>query len=306
MNGNRAATRAGTLRTLIEPAHILPPNDEPSMPDETNRNAMVVHPQYGAYLPGRWVPAPRYLLRRDRLLAHLSPLRPGRVIEVGCGSGAFLHELQLRGFRCTGLDTSAAAIATSRLLLGGAIELYDRAQPNWEGQFDYLVACEVLEHIEDDKTALQSWLKWLKGGGTVFLSVPAHMSLWGPHDVFSGHVRRYSRDALDSLARECGVVDRRIECYGFPITTITHKLRNLAVRHQARGSQVENTAKSGIDRSVDTKLFGYQTSLPGRLIMKTGCLLQRLFLRTELGEGYLLVGRILPSHSRSTVTEAFE
>lgn len=262
------------------------------MLDEPNANAIAVHPQYGAYLPGRWVPAPRYLLRRDRLLAHLSPLRPGRAIEVGCGSGAFLRELHSRGFACTGLDTSTAAIATSRLLLEGvAVDLYDREQPNWAGRFDYLVACEVLEHIDDDRAALKSWLEWLEPAGMVLLSVPAHMSLWGPHDAFSGHVRRYSRDGFASLARDCGIMDVRIECYGFPITTITHRLRNMAVRNKTEGSRAENTAKSGIDRSVDTKMFGYQKSIPGRVIMKAGCLLQRIFLRTELGEGYLLVGR---------------
>ena len=52
---------------------------------------MEIHPVYGISFPERgWVPAPRYLLRRDRVLRLLARLPVGRLLEIGCGSGALL------------------------------------------------------------------------------------------------------------------------------------------------------------------------------------------------------------------------
>ena len=58
--------------------------------------ALTVDRQYGAVLEGRWVPAPRFVLRRDRVLPLVESLPAGRVIEVGCGAGALLRELAQR------------------------------------------------------------------------------------------------------------------------------------------------------------------------------------------------------------------
>jgi 2-polyprenyl-3-methyl-5-hydroxy-6-metoxy-1,4-benzoquinol methylase len=71
------------------------------MPDATQAaTAVTVDRQFGAVLEGRWVPAPRFVLRRDRVLPLTENLPAGRVIEVGCGSGALLREFASRGHEC--------------------------------------------------------------------------------------------------------------------------------------------------------------------------------------------------------------
>jgi hypothetical protein len=119
------------------------------------------------------------------------------------------------------------------------------------------------------------------------------MRMWGVRDVWAGHVRRYSRQDLQRLADGAGLQVERIECNGFPLVNVTNFFANLSVSGKGLAGggegQAQATAASGVDRSLHLKLFGLQTSLPGRLIMKAGCLLQRAFLGTDWGDCFVLV-----------------
>jgi SAM-dependent methyltransferase len=257
--------------------------------------ALTIDRQYGAVLEGRWVPAPRFVLRRDRVLPLVEGLPAGRVIEVGCGSGALLRELAQRGHDCVGLETSPDAVEVAGQMLADfpKARVLAQAEPGWEESFDLLMAFEVLEHIEDDRGALKDWVRWLRPGGKVILSMPAHMAMWSQRDAWAGHYRRYGRDEMVRLAEAAGLKIDKLECYGFPLSNLTHWLGNVSVRGQdfAGGgmSQEEATAASGTDRTAAIKYFPWQRSLLGRAIMGTACQIQRPFLGTQLGDGYLLV-----------------
>lgn len=257
--------------------------------------ALTVDRQYGAVLEDRWVPAPRFVLRRDRVLPRIEGMPAGRVIEVGCGSGALLRELALRGHECVGLETSPDAAEVAGQMLAGfpKARVLGKAEPGWDGSFDLLMAFEVLEHIEDDHGALAEWVRWLKPGGKVILSMPAHMSKWGPHDAWTGHYRRYGKADMVQLAESAGLTINQLECYGFPLSNLTQWLSNRAVRGQTYvgggTSQDEATAASGTDRTTAIRHFPWQRSPIGRAIMATACQMQRPFLGTGLGDGYLMV-----------------
>lgn len=252
-----------------------------------------VDDELGAVLEGRWVPAPRYLLRRDRVLVALADMPPRRILEVGCGAGALLHDLHRLGHRCTGLEHSEAARGMAVAMHAHTdVEIVAAAAPAWPAQpFDALVSCEVLEHINDDTAALREWLSFVRPGGRVVLSVPAHPTWWGPHDVWAGHVRRYSKAAFVDLAERAGLQVDRVECYGFPVANLTMVLRNLATVIKGKDALdvAASTARSGVERHTEVKLFAGQTSLPGRLALRAALAMQKRFLSTPLGEGYLIV-----------------
>lgn len=256
---------------------------------------VTVDRQYGAVLEGRWVPAPRFVLRRDRALAAIRHLPVGRVVEVGCGSGALLRELAVRGHECHGIETSPDALEVADQMLAGfpGARISDGPQGGWEGSFDTLLSFDVLEHIEDDVAALRQWVSWLKPGGTAVLSMPAHRAMWSPRDAWIGHYRRYDKADMLELAQAAGLNVQRLECYGFPLANFTHWLGNRAMRGQdyAGGAQdmAGATAASGTDRRSELRLFGYQRSPVGRAIMAAACLAQRPFLGTGFGDGYLMV-----------------
>ncbi|TFL18091.1 class I SAM-dependent methyltransferase [Jannaschia formosa] len=261
---------------------------------------VVLHPDYGPACPeARWVPAPRYLLRRSVILDVLGDLPPGRYLEMGCGPGGLLHDLTRMGFETVGVDRSASARRIGGHLLADipGLHVLESAEDLPEASFDYLAAFEVLEHIEDDAAALADWTRYLRPGGHVLISVPAHPERWNPADVWAGHCRRYRRGDLAALIAGAGIKLDRILCYGFPLANVMELLSApiYAVQTRRRGGarmqQEARTDESGSDRSLLTRLWPIYSSAPARRVMRGLWRIQRRHLTTERGVGFLAIGR---------------
>jgi len=257
------------------------------------------HPVFGVIVPEKgWVPAPTYLLRRYRVLQILGALHHGEVLEVGCGAGALSRDLARRGFNVHAFDTSPAAyeIATYVNKDNPRVHLYSKAQEDWNSRFDYVIALEVLEHIVDDRTTLEQWGSWLQPGGYLLLSVPAHSRRWNASDEWAGHIRRYERTELESLLRSCGFSIRNFECYGVPLANLIDPIR---ARYHAKSLKFEpqkadhakHTERSGVQRSLERRLFFIQASWPGIKLMQLFCTMQSWFSQTDLGNGYLVLAQ---------------
>lgn len=256
------------------------------------------NPFFGPAAPDLgWIPAPRYLLRRERILGMIAGVQPGRLLEVGPGAGALLVEFTRAGFACEALEQSAAArqLATAFLAgFGAAVPVHQNPQAHWKEGFDLVCAFDVLEHIEEDAAALEQWHSWLRPGGVLLLSVPAHGSRWNAGDVWAGHYRRYEREGLVRLLAQNGFSVRVFECYGFPLANLTERIgapmyqRKLNAKRRAKEhAHRQGSDVSGIDRSSHLHVHSLLTSWVGRGIF-WGCMrLQRLFLRSDLGNGYL-------------------
>ncbi len=253
---------------------------------------------FGAAFPARgWVPAPRYALRRARILSHLRRLPCARVLEIGCGAGALLNDLEKMGWECTGAEESTPALALARKCNHDTnIHLLSDIP---EQNFDVLMAFEVLEHIEDARKALNAWLQRLNPGGMLLLSVPAHPRKWCASDILAGHYRRYAKKDFIALVEGCGCGVEAVECYGWPMSNIVAAIRNWRdARVLKRMPQAPlpsaMTPGSGIDRKVETKLYPFYSGLLGRMGLRVAFLLQRASLHREWGTGYLLIARKPP------------
>ena len=254
---------------------------------------------YGSSIKGRWVPAPRFALRRRRIMELTASLPAGRLLETGPGAAALLREFALRNFSCTGYDTSNEARSVAEQMIGDLsnVSIVSQTGDNWQNGFDFLLSCEVLEHIDNDQQALNEWVGYLKKGGIAIIAVPCHMKKFGPLDEWAGHIRRYEKTELVNLLNNAGLEVTYFETYGYPLANITSMLRNRMLKKTETERQNKttaiDTARSGIERGTESKLYRFQTNLFGRLIMRSAFALQYLFRKTELGDGFIVLAKKL-------------
>jgi SAM-dependent methyltransferase len=258
------------------------------------------HPVLGAALPELgWVPAPSYLMRRDRILRMMRALPPGQLVEIGCGAGALLNDLARMGHACQAMETSPAARALAEVMLRdrSGIQVHATPPADWNGRFDYVLAFEVLEHIEDDRAALATWASWLKPRGHLVISVPAHQRRWTASDVWAGHYRRYEQAQLTGLLEASGFQIRQVECYGFPLSNMMAPVRGwlhqraMRREHTSAEDKAGNTQRSGTERAVESRFYPLEASFVGTALLKLNFALQALSVRTEMGTGFLVLAQ---------------
>jgi len=261
---------------------------------------VVAHRHFGSAMPNlNWVPAPRYLMRRDLLLRIFARHTPGRILEIGCGAGSLLCDLTARGFSALGVDQSPSALRLARTLAADndAMQVADTTDDAEAISFDYLTAFEVLEHIEDDHAALADWSRYLRQNGTLIFSVPAHPHRWNAADEWAGHFRRYRRSDLHALAEGAGYRITEIQSYGFPIANAMEKLGARVYARQSNGAEradmdiTSRTEASGSDRKLLTKLWPIYSAWPAAAIFRAMLAFQRLFAKGDRGIGYIVVAR---------------
>lgn len=78
------------------------------------------------------------------------------------------------------------------------IDLFDLHTEN-NRKFDTIIFIHVLEHIENDKAALDKAYDLVSSGGYVLLEVPALQWLYSEHDKTIGHYRRYNKKLMKSI-----------------------------------------------------------------------------------------------------------
>jgi SAM-dependent methyltransferase len=168
---------------------------------------------------------PRHELRERLLLDLFLSARPGpEVLNGGAGQGTMSRRLAELGFDVTSTDASPAAVAALRdRVPGQVVEADITALPFGSASFDAAVLGEVLEHVEDDATALAEVARVLRPGSVLALSVPANPKLFGPSDVWAGHVRRYTRPELLEACAAASFTVHRCLGWGFPMSRLYHR-----------------------------------------------------------------------------------
>ena len=143
----------------------------------------------------------------------------GAILEVGCSSGFFLRDLRAAfpEAEVVGSDAVRATLEkVSESAQGLPLVLMDILDcPLAGGQFDAVVALNVLEHLEDDALALSEISRLVKPGGVVVVEVPQGPGLFDVYDVLLKHVRRYSRAGLLGKILGAGLTVERTTSIGF-------------------------------------------------------------------------------------------
>ena len=147
----------------------------------------------------------------------IPPLSPGRMLEVGCASGAYLDYMAKKGWLVQGIEFSEEVAQSARDLgyqvHGGALE----TAPQPDELFDLVVGWMVLEHLHDPVTGLKKLHKWAKPNGWLALSIPNADSL--EFNLFKDkgyalqvptHIYHYTPNSLEKVLHAGGWTIKKI------------------------------------------------------------------------------------------------
>jgi SAM-dependent methyltransferase len=146
----------------------------------------------------------------------LRPYVGDRVLEIGAGIGALTGQFIPRQVYVAS-DINPHYLAYLRSYSFGKpylrVREIDVTEPahfrGLEGEFDTALMVNVLEHVADERVALQNLWSALEPSGRVVILVPQHPGLYGTLDQALEHRERYTPGHLKQALTEAGFrVDR--------------------------------------------------------------------------------------------------
>jgi SAM-dependent methyltransferase len=237
---------------------------------------------------------PKLILRESAVDDLMKDWPTGSFLETGAGTGYMTRKLLQKGYHGACFELGQAARGMLRTNLADSastINVLDSLDELGSQTFDYLFTFEVLEHIENDLEALLQWTSYLKVGGRILLSVPAHQRKYGKSDELVGHVRRYERAQMLGLLEDAGYGDIRLINYGFPISEISRPLSNVIAKQdppEKQASMLELSMQSSHTRQPRIRklinLVGERPILPFKKV-------QQLFYQYDWGDGIIATAR---------------
>ena len=150
------------------------------------------------------------LKRKLKLIDGISA-KSKRLLDVGCGTGAFIHLAKNEGWTVSGFEPNEQARNIAKSKNGDVV--FDETE--WENlsdrKFDIISLWHVFEHLPDPTEALKHYFKILADEGYLILAVPNfnsfdasyYKSYWAAFDV-PRHLWHFSQASIKILASENG------------------------------------------------------------------------------------------------------
>lgn len=160
-----------------------------------------------------------------------------RFVEYGCSNGLVMHELERAGWRVLGADMHLGGLRNAAGLVEGPLVCAPLERIRFQQQVDAIGFFDVIEHLAEDRAALQRAVDELVPGGHLVVTVPAFPSLWSSFDVLLGHKRRYTAADLTRLFRSLDleiVTVRYAFSLMFPLVWLQRKLVREAPAEEQR------------------------------------------------------------------------
>lgn len=152
------------------------------------------------------------LQQKAGLVTSRTGVEKGRILDVGCGTGAFLNVMRDRGWEIEGIEPDYDARQLVKELYhiepkepGAIVEI-----PN--GSLDAITLWHVLEHVHELHPYVEKLKELLKPGGRLFIAVPNYQSedakhykpFWAAYDV-PRHLYHFSPKSMEVLMRRHGL-----------------------------------------------------------------------------------------------------
>ncbi len=142
----------------------------------------------------------------------------GKLLDIGCGVGDFLHTTEEHGWECTGVEPSEEAKTIARKRIKGEIIASEDLEQIPDAGFDLITMWHVLEHIDDLKWQVEQLQRLVNPQGRIVIAVPNYKSydaqlykeLWAAYDV-PRHLNHFSKTTLTKIFKSKGLELKKTE-----------------------------------------------------------------------------------------------
>lgn len=154
----------------------------------------------------------RTLKHKRKLVAKYTNKTHGSILDIGCGTGAFLAEMKSAGWQTTGLEPDATARENAFKLHRIDPLLPEVLFSLPKESFDAITLWHVLEHVHDVQGYLKQCRSLLKENGKIFIAVPNYNSYdaavygdaWAAYDV-PRHLYHFTVKSMEAILKLNGL-----------------------------------------------------------------------------------------------------
>ena len=136
----------------------------------------------------------------------------GKLLEIGCGVGDFLHVAENKGWQCTGVEPSEEAREIARQRIKGDLLYSEDLEQLPDQSFDLITMWHVLEHVDDLKWQVAQLQRLIKPNGRIVIAVPNYQSydgrfynaFWAAYDV-PRHLNHFNKTVITKIFKTSGL-----------------------------------------------------------------------------------------------------
>jgi len=160
----------------------------------------------------------RTLQSKKKLIERETEKSNGNILDIGCGTGAFLNTMQKGGWKITGLEPDETARVKAKTLYGIDPQPSNNIFNLSNNSYDAITMWHVLEHVHELNEYVAQLKNMLTEKGKIFIAVPNYTSydaqhygqFWAAYDV-PRHLYHFSPESMKKLVEQHGLTIKKIK-----------------------------------------------------------------------------------------------
>ena len=176
----------------------------------------------------------------------------GKLLDIGCGVGDFIHTAELKGWECLGVEPSEDAKNIAKTRIKANIVNSKELEQMPDESFEVITMWHVLEHVDNLKWQIEQLERLIKENGRIVIAVPNYKSydgqfyknLWAAYDV-PRHLSHFDKKTITKIFKskdlELKKVDKLIwDAYYISYMSEQYKHHTLALLRGAYRGLMSN------------------------------------------------------------------
>lgn len=173
---------------------------------------------------------------KRKMISRFTGRKTGKILDIGCGTGAFLNEMKQHGWQTEGLEPDNTAIEKANSLYGIFAKSPDELFKLDASSYNAVTMWHVLEHVHQLQEYIAQLKKIIKDDGVIFIAVPNYTSFdashykenWAAYDV-PRHLYHFSPESMKVLIEKHGLNIKTIKPMWFDsfyVSMLSEKYKN--------------------------------------------------------------------------------